>query len=195
MIILPYMGCSGSSLDFTSPITGRNTIICIHTFTINTPSPSGRSLFSFPKNPTVSRFHSVWVQGVVVYSDVTKHDKLLVLDDGTGPPVVLFVNDKTTSTHSFRQGEFLNSFPKAGDYVGCVGEVVGSGGVGTGAGDNNGTVVNGTDTNTSRITPARYALRAVRLHDLSNEPDREAMWNVEVVEAFRVLELAGLETE
>jgi hypothetical protein len=27
------------------------------------------------------------------------------------------------------------------------------------------------------------------LHDLSSERERESMWNVEVVEAFRVLEL------
>ena len=42
----------------------------------------------------------------------------------------------------------------------------------------------------------RYALVAERVHDLSRSPgdaQREAMWNVEVVEAFRVLELAGFE--
>ena len=38
-------------------------------------------------------------------------------------------------------------------------------------------------------TKARYALRVSRLHDLSSERERESMWNVEVVEAFRVLEL------
>ena len=42
-------------------------------------------------------------------------------------------------------------------------------------------------------TGERYALVAERVHDLSRSPgdaQREAMWNVEVPEAFKALEAA-----
>jgi ABC-type proline/glycine betaine transport system permease subunit len=46
---------------------------------------------------------------------------------------------------------------------------------------------------TVRRTQRRYALVAERVHDLSRSPgdaQREAMWNVEVPEAFKALEAA-----
>ena len=51
-----------------------------------------------------------------------------------------------------------------------------------------GTLVPATGSGWSRAT---RALEAERLRDLSDEPAREAMWNVEVIEAFKVLELAS----
>ena len=161
---------------------------------VSSPSPTGRRpLFHFPKNPTVSSFHSVWVQGVVVVvlpGSTGGNDQRLVLDDGTGPPVVLVLDD-SCAMHSFRQREFLSNTFTVGAYIACIGEVTlarsipGEDGDGDGEGN--------ADKNNSRTTPARYALRARRIHDLSEETNREAMWNVEVVEAFRVLELAGFE--
>jgi len=114
----------------------------------------------------------VWVQGVVVHA--SGDGSRLVVDDGSGPPVVAVLSPDA-ATHSFRQSEFEARQMRVGAYVAVVGEICGSAEVDCG-GD-------------APETKARYALRVSRAHDLSNETERESMWNVEVVEAFRVLEL------
>lgn len=137
------------------------------------PVPGDRRLYYFPKTPSGPRFRAVWVQGVVVYA--SGDGSRLVVDDGSGPPVVAVLSPDA-ATHSFRQSEFEARRTGVGAYVAVVGEVCGSA-----------EVVSGSDV---PETKARYALRVSRAHDLSNETERESMWNVEVVEAFRVLELS-----
>jgi hypothetical protein len=98
------------------------------------------------------------------------------VDDGSGPPVVAVLSPDA-ATHSFRQSEFEAKRPGVGAYVAVVGTICGVDEVKAGA------------KTSAPKTKARYALRVSRLHDLSSERERESMWNVEVVEAFRVLEL------
>jgi hypothetical protein len=117
----------------------------------------------------------VWVQGVVVHA--SGDGSRLVVDDGSGPPVVAVLSPDA-ATHSFRQSEFEAKRPGVGAYVAVVGTICGVDEVKAGA-----------KTEETPKTKARYALRVSRLHDLSSENERESMWNVEVVEAFRVLEL------
>ena len=136
------------------------------------PVPGDRRLYYFPKTPAGPRFSAVWVQGVVVHA--SGDGSRLVVDDGSGPPVVAVLSPDA-ATHSFRQSEFEAKRPGVGAYVAVVGEICGLA-----------EVVSGGD---APKTKARYALRVSRLHDLSSERERESMWNVEVVEAFRVLEL------
>ena len=138
------------------------------------PVPGDRRLYYFPKTPAGPRFSAVWVQGVVVHA--SGDGSRLVVDDGSGPPVVAVLSPDA-ATHSFRQSEFEAKRPGVGAYVAVVGTICGVD-----------EVVSGAKTSAPK-TKARYALRVSRLHDLSSERERESMWNVEVVEAFRVLEL------
>jgi hypothetical protein len=138
------------------------------------PVPGDRRLYYFPKTPAGPRFSAVWVQGVVVHA--SGDGSRLVVDDGSGPPVVAVLSPDA-ATHSFRQSEFEAKRPGVGAYVAVVGTICGVDEVKAGA------------KTSAPKTKARYALRVSRLHDLSSERERESMWNVEVVEAFRVLEL------
>ena len=83
------------------------------------------------------------------------------------------------ATHSFRRSAFEAEKTGVGAYVALVGEVRAAAEVSSVSSESD-----------APVTKARYALRVSRLHDLSSERERESMWNVEVVEAFRVLELS-----
>ena len=133
----------------------------------------GPRLYAFPKTPSGPRFKEVWVQGVVVHASTD--GSRLVVDDGSGPPVVAVI-EPDAATHSFRRSAFEAEKTSVGPYVALVGEVRDAAEVSSVA--------------DAPVTKARYALRVSRLHDLSSERERESMWNVEVVEAFRVLELS-----
>ena len=133
----------------------------------------GPRLYAFPKTPSGPRFKEVWVQGVVVHASTD--GSRLVVDDGSGPPVVAVI-EPDAATHSFRRSAFEAEKTSVGAYVALVGEVRDAAEVSSVA--------------DAPVTKARYALRVSRLHDLSSERERESMWNVEVVEAFRVLELS-----
>ena len=113
------------------------------------------------------------MQGVVVHASTD--GSRLVVDDGSGPPVVAVI-EPDAATHSFRRSAFEAEKTSVGAYVALVGEVRDAAEVSSVA--------------DAPVTKARYALRVSRLHDLSSERERESMWNVEVVEAFRVLELS-----
>ena len=119
----------------------------------------------------------MWVQGVVVHASTD--GSRLVVDDGSGPPVVAVI-EPDAATHSFRRSAFEAEKTGVGAYVALVGEV-------RAAAEVSSEVSSEAD---APVTKARYALRVSRLHDLSSERERESMWNVEVVEAFRVLELS-----
>ena len=109
--------------------------------------------------------------GVVVHAST---DGSLVVDDGSGPPVVAVI-EPDAATHRFRRARSRRRKRRRRD-VALVGEVRDAAEVSSVA--------------DAPVTKARYALRVSRLHDLSSERERESMWNVEVVEAFRVLELS-----
>ena len=136
----------------------------------------GPRLYSFPKTPSGPRFKEVWVQGVVVHASTD--GSRLVVDDGSGPPVVAVI-EPDAATHSFRRSAFEAEKTGVGAYVALVGEVRAAAEVSSVSSESD-----------APVTKARYALRVSRLHDLSSERERESMWNVEVVEAFRVLELS-----
>lgn len=155
--------------------------------------------YHFPNLPHSPRFTRVWVQGVVVWTDGGGDDgdgrrrcvDRFALDDGTGPPLRIAT---PPSCHcASTRDPFTRRTPGVGDYVACVGFVVpneGGGPVttssdGDGAGEKN-------DGQQRRRGCPRFTLVAERVHDLSREGDaqREAMWNVEVPEAFKTLEAA-----
>ena len=156
-------------------------------------------MYHFPNLPHSPRFTRVWVQGVVVWTDgVDDGDgrrcvERFALDDGTGPPLRIAT---PPSCHCATPKDPLTRrTPGIGDYVACVGFVTETNDtVGRGGGPNDG----GTsredkgEKNRGRRT-RRYVLVAERVHDLSRSPgdaQREAMWNVEVPEAFKALEAA-----
>ena len=117
------------------------------------------------------------MQGVVVHASAD--GSRLVVDDGSGPPVVAVI-EPDAATHSFRRSAFEAERIGVGAYVALVGEV-------RAAAEVSSEVSSEAD---APVTKARYALRVSRLQNLSSERERESMWNVEVVEAFRVLELS-----
>ena len=117
------------------------------------------------------------MQGVVVHASTD--GSRLVVDDGSGPPVVAVI-EPDAATHSFRRSAFEAERIGVGAYVALVGEV-------RAAAEVSSEVSSEAD---APVTKARYALRVSRLQNLSSERERESMWNVEVVEAFRVLELS-----
>ena len=117
------------------------------------------------------------MQGVVVHASTD--GSRLVVDDGSGPPVVAVI-EPDAATHSFRRSAFEAERIGVGAYVALVGEV-------RAAAEVSSEVSSEAD---APMTKARYALRVSRLQNLSSERERESMWNVEVVEAFRVLELS-----
>lgn len=108
----------------------------------------------------------------------------LVLDDGTGPPVFVFVPPSCV-TRSFRKrDESAKEALEKGAYVACVGTVHETSNV-----HGESAMPAEIRARVSSMTKARYYLRGARIQNLSLEPERESLWNVEVVEAFRVLEL------
>ena len=129
-------------------------------------------MFHFPASPRFPKFQKAWVQGVVVRASDDR--SRLLLDDGTGPPVEVLVPPAcVTHAHRSTDRREVNALEttRPGSYVACAG-----------------TLVPATGSGWSRAT---RAVEADRLRDLSDEPAREAMWNVEVIEAFKVLELAS----
>ena len=156
--------------------------------------------YHFPNLPHSPRFTRVWVQGVVVWTDGRGDDgdgrrrcvDRFALDDGTGPPLRIAT---PPSCHcASTRDPFTRRTPGVGDYVACVGflapneeggRVVATSSDAGGAGEKN-------DGRRRRRGVPRFTLVAERVHDLSREGDaqREAMWNVEVPEAFKTLEAA-----
>lgn len=141
------------------------------------------------------RFQRVWIQGVVVHRRARLSGDgaaLLVVDDSTGPPVIVRV-PATCAVHSMRAPEEAMRAPPSGaqlavgSYVACVGAIAPAAELVAGEGED--TVGEG-----APRTRAKFGLVAERLQDLTGTgPQREAMWNVEVPEAYKMLELTHKE--
>jgi len=144
----------------------------------------------------------VWVQGVVVWTDGRGDDDRdgrrrcvdrFALDDGTGPPLRIAT---PPSCHcASTRDPFTRRTPGVGDYVACVGFVAPNedgGRVMATSSDERGENREERNGGGRRGSSPRFTLVAERVHDLSREGDaqREAMWNVEVPEAFKTLEAA-----
>lgn len=133
------------------------------------PGANGAPVFRFSNFPLGPSFQRAWVQGVVVHASPDR--ARVVLDDGTGPPVEILLPPTCVVRASRASPPDHRASLDPGSYVACVGALV-------------------APSDAEPRTGATYALEAERVHDQSDEPEREAMWNVEVLEGFDVLERA-----
>ena len=152
----------------------------------------GAPVFHFTNLRYSPRFQRVWIQGVVVDCHVIDSDTCgndggaggmsLVIDDSTGPPIEVYVPSSCRTYCMRADPDEERGHPTVGSYVACVGSLTA----------NPPPEVARHRGLSAKLTAAKYALRVERLHDIGGKEDaqREAMWNVEVVEAFKTLEFA-----